>query len=539
MPRAKISQLGAIGVNGDLPPQSIPDNAFTRFKNARAYHGRVTNFPGYTVYAQAPIQVYGLFGFETATAGTLLWVECGLNQVYVYNGATHSNITRSSGNYTTNEYFDRWSGGAQSGIGFLCNAIDSPQQWDKIDEGTQLKDMFWDPAATAGSQTWGELNYRTFAMRSYGGAIFALGMQKGGDVQQATVAWSDFVKPNDPNIEFQPKSTNSAGDKSIGDTLGACIDAAPLRDDLIIYKEDSVWRCSLVNDANEPFRFARLPEYVRILNRACIGVAREFHVVAAAEDVYIFDGNVFRSLLQQQDRDFYRANLWGERRLTTHVGVLPQEQEVWICITSPGSTGEAKWPDQAIVWNYRTNTFQRTELPSVRSFDIGPITQTGTPGQTYADLTFAYRDWTTPYGSGAIGAGDTWLVGAHGQNISVFGIDPTDNGTPRECIAERTGLVLMDADTGVRSSGKVNRVQTIRPYMETTGPVNIQVGSQMTADGQVKWQPVKTFDPTQQNKLNFRSSGKYMAYRILTQENVRWALTELEIDYTEQRQERR
>ena len=79
MLKAKLRELGALGVHSDLPPYAIPDNAFSFGENVRAYHRRMTNFPGHTVYATPPIEPYGLFGFEAANIGALLWAQCGLN----------------------------------------------------------------------------------------------------------------------------------------------------------------------------------------------------------------------------------------------------------------------------------------------------------------------------------------------------------------------------------------------------------------------------------------------------------------------------
>ena len=537
MPIARISGLGETGIIGDIPPFSIPDNALSFGKNVRAYHGRITNFPGSTIYTNPPIEPYGLFGFEAVNVATLLWLQAGLNQVYVYDGNTHSDITRTSGNYNTNEYANRWTGGVQQGIGFLCNGADSPQQWDKVDAGTKLKDMFWDPEAAAGSQTWGELNYSTFAMRAFAGCIFALGISRGSDDQPGTVAWSTFVVPNDGNsIDFQTKPTNSAGERAIGDTLGACIDAAPLRDDLIIYKEDSAWRCSFTGDANNPFVFSRLPNYVRLLNRGCIGVAREFHVVAAPEDVYVFDGNTFRSILEEREREYYRANLWNERKLTTFVQILDQEQEAWVCITSPGMSGELKSPDKALVWNYNKDSFSRNEIPNVRAMGQGPIVSSANV-ITIDDLVNPISTYNQPISTlgGEQAPEDSWLVGAYGTNLAVFGRDNSDNGTPRECVAERSGLILQDPESGVRSSDTVMRVQEVRPYLNATQSLEVRIGSQRVPTGPIKWENYKTFDPRIQERLTFRSTGRYFAYGVRSNADMAWELTEIGFSYHPQR----
>lgn len=531
MPQIKISKLGEIGISSDLPPSAIPVNAFSFGKNLRAFHGRARNFGGHDVVTTAPIEPYSLFTIQTPGRETY-WIEAGLTAVYVYDGTNHTDISRLAVPYTTNEYVDRWTGGIQGTLAALNNTADGPQQWTTINVGTRLIDMMYDPQAAPGSQTWQELGYRAYAMRPYQSFLIGLGITRGATQLPALVQWSESISPGATQVDWVQRATNSAGERYLGATTGNIVDGAALRDDFIIYKEDSAHRMSFTGDANNPFIFERLPDYVRLINRGCIGQAEEFHVLASRDDVHIYDGNNFRSLLNHSLREFYINTMFPERLLTTFVSVLPKEHEVWICFPSVGGSA-TKSPDRAIVWNYEDNTLSLTELPEVRDLDQGvvvPQIDDSFDSEVPVDLIFdedLLRFDQTPFTSAL-----DFLIGAHGTNISIFGEVPTEEGKPRECIAERTGIVLPDPDGGMNSVGRQYQLTEARPYMEATGQVYFQLGVQDAHNGPIAWTPEQTFDPRTQSHLRFRTDvGAYAAYRIRSDSAIDWNLTELEIGY--------
>lgn len=539
MPVARISGLGDAGIISDVPPFDIPDNALSNGFNVNAHHGRLTNSPGYQSYATPPVEVYGLFGFEGFSTPQLIWVEGGLAKVYVYDGTSHTNITRQTAavdvDYTMDEYIDRWTGGVMNGFGFLCNGKDSPQQWDKVDPSTKLRDMVYDPNGTLGvDQTWEDLTYRAYAMRAFSGTILAMNITRGAVELPATVQWANFIPPGTTAPDWVPRTTNSAREVSLGSTLGAILDGQPLRDDFIIYKEDACFRCTFVNDANAPFRFERQPQHVRILNRGCVAVARETHIVMAPEDIYIFDGNTFRSILDRRRREFYNAMLAPERLFNAFAVTQTADKEVWCCFSTPGDGVATKSPDRAIVWNYEDDTIGDTSLPQVRAMDPGilgpPIVDNfdSPPDISFDQDTLAFDG--SPY-TPAI----SWLVGAHldgsTSTLSAFGQIVTENGTPKLCQAERIGLVMQDPNTGIRTMDKVHRFQALRPYLTSTGPVEISLGTQMQPNGPVKWLPYKVFDPERQDQVDFRASGRLAGWRLRSQTGIEWELTGMGFDY--------
>ena len=533
MLQSRISRLGEVGLNFDQPPFSseIPSNAFTSGQNTRAFHGVMRNFGGRDFITTAPIEPYSLFGVQTPTRETI-WLEAGLNAVYAYDGTNHVDITRLSGPYALDEYIDRWTGGINGTLAAVCPGHSGGvQQWTTLSTVTRLIDMMYDPQGTVGNQTWQELGYSAYAVRPFKNVFVAMNLVRAGTVLPGTVQWSDGVAPGDTEVDWVARATNIAGELSLGETAGNCIDGGALRDDFIVYKEDSAWRMS--EGGAGIFTFDRLPDYVRLINRQCIGVADEFHVLASRDDIHIFDGNVFRSLLDHRMREFYTATMFPERLFTTFVSVLSKEDEVWICLPRTDADPAAlKSPDLAIVWNYHDNTLSVTDIPECRDMDQGVIVP-NIP-DTFdsivpSDLTFDQD--TARFDQSPFSTALDFMVGAYGTSIAAFGESPTDEGTPRPCRAERTGLVLQDEKSGLLSTDGVHRIRTVRPYIRSTGPVSIQVGAQFTPTGSVQWEPEVSFDPVVDTYIKSRATGKYFGYRVRSNANVEWELSDIEFEY--------
>ena len=527
MPYAKIDGLGDIGINQDTPRFSLPPNALSGGQNVRAYHGRLRNFGGREFATTAPIEPYGLFAFETPE-GEVLWIEGGTEQVYVFDGTNHTNISRTPPGgqptpYIMNPYTGRWTGGYMNGLGFLCDGFDdAPQQWTELAITTPLVDMVYDRDT---GDTWQDTGNRCYSMRPFSNTIVAMNLRRGLTRLPNNVQWCDFIVPGDTDTDWTPKATNRANEVPLGATTGAIIDGAPLRDDFIIYKTDAVYRMYATGIDSEPFGFERLPEYVRVINRNCIGVGDEFQVIASRDDVQVFAGNTFRSVLNRRYREAYQSLMNSNRILTVFVAMLAKEKEAWVCLP----TSDSEFPTLALVWNYARDTISITDIPLVKDMDQGIIIPTSEDffdSTTPVDLSF--NSDILRFDEGAFQTSLDFMIGAHGTSISIFGEATTDNGTPRLCLAERIGLLIPDGEIGYSSAERASMVREVRPYIQATAPVEVQIGSQDSAGGPVTWQPSQIFDPTSSDSLNFRVTGNYFGWRVRSEADVLWEITSIE-----------
>ena len=97
-----------------------------------------------------------------------------------------------------------------------------------------------------------------------------------------------------------------------------------------------------------------------------------------------------------------------------------------------------------------------------------------------------------------------------------------EDGENMTSYIERTGLTF----------GKPNRVKQCTGVvinMDASGPVNVYVGSQFAPESDVTWTGPFSFDPTTDNEVDCRVSGKYLAFKVESTTDVSWALTSYEI----------
>ena len=80
----------------------------------------------------------------------------------------------------------------------------------------------------------------------YKGFLFLGNLEENYTQQIAKVQWSDFIDAT----SYYPSLASLSGQQTVGDIGEAIIGMAVLGDHLIIYKERSIWRCSLVSSAN-------------------------------------------------------------------------------------------------------------------------------------------------------------------------------------------------------------------------------------------------------------------------------------------------
>jgi len=80
----------------------------------------------------------------------------------------------------------------------------------------------------------------------YKGFMFLADLEENTTQQIAKVQWSDYVDAT----SYYPSTASLSGQQTVGDIGEAIIGMAVLGDHLMIYKERSIWRCSLVSSAN-------------------------------------------------------------------------------------------------------------------------------------------------------------------------------------------------------------------------------------------------------------------------------------------------
>ena len=150
-----IDNVGQMGIVKDINSWQLPPNVWTDGNNIRAEHGAIQKTPGYKeVMASCPVAPYHIINLEVGSSN--YWIIGGTAKIYVHNGSSWTDITRSSGDYSATAK-EGWTSTVLGGVLILANGYDDPQFWALSSGvpavGTRMADLTNWPASTAVSYT--------------------------------------------------------------------------------------------------------------------------------------------------------------------------------------------------------------------------------------------------------------------------------------------------------------------------------------------------------------------------------------------------
>ena len=514
-----ISDLGKVGVIKDVLPHRLPPNAFSDGRNVRFFENSVEKFLGhsnaFSGEMESPIvQPYWLTSIRQDT--DMYVVYAGENKVYATDGATHFDMTRTTGDYSMNTS-KGWTGGVMGGIVFLNNGVDAPQSWvGPASLTTKLTDLpNWPSGALCQS------------MRSFKQFMIAMDYTNGsGTSYPRLVKWSTGASFNAvPTSWDETDATLDAGEYELADTSGRVIDGAELRDTFVIYKEDSIWGMQFVGPPFV-FRFYKISETTGALSRRCMVEINNGHFVFGVNDCYINDGQNLTSILNQRMRREVFNNLNTTNFERCFVVPYFQKSEVWACY--PDRT--ADFANKALVWNWTDNSIGIRDLPDIAFAHAGAVptimgggdSSSWVGGGTWDDQIGAWDSTLTyditetklmmasPGGTG--GSGQIYLADSGNK-------EDTENMTSNVI---RESLFFDSVDT-------VKFCRGVRLNMDG-GPVNVYVGRQMSPNESTTWEGPFSFDPSTEYKINCRVTGRLLGIKVESTADVAWRLNSYDMD---------
>jgi hypothetical protein len=155
-----------------------------------------------------------------------------------------------------------------------------------------------------------------------------------------------------------------------------------LQGNMYIYSTDSIHVMRLTGNLAAPVSFAPNTDEYGCLTTGAVVEYDGKHFVVGANDIYTFAGNPgnIQSLSSKRVNRYFYDNLnpIHERQLFTLQN--HQEEEIWVCYPTLNSTGGEC--DEALIWNYRQNTWTIRDLDAVAAGDVGPIKGGGIPTAT-------------------------------------------------------------------------------------------------------------------------------------------------------------
>ena len=181
-----------------------------------------------------------------------------------------------------------------------------------------------------------------------------------------------------------------------------------------------------------------------------------------------------------------------------------------------------------MIWNYKANSFSFRDLPNVLHIATGIVN----PGASSVVWSGQSQSWvaystTTSWGGRTYNPTEVSILMAGTTDTKFYRADFGADfaGANFTMTLERKGLVLDNNPNTVVS------VRKLTPRATGTGSVNISIGSSMSPNDTYTYTAAQSFDPNSQNKVDARSTGKYIAVRFEQTTDKEFELNGYDLEY--------
>jgi hypothetical protein len=509
MPTKQITGLGKGGIIKDIPPVLLPEYAFTDGRNIRfdnesveaitgevIYKTLTTLQPDYGVHWERPDQGYNIF----IKNGSMIRVDSAGNESsYILNSAEakYSNST-----WHTTEF--------NGGYAIVFNNGKS----------TPLYLLYGSASAGLNPQEIPNWNYYSGlvvtakVIKSLGYSLVAanLTIDDNGSITNApsTIRISvqaptgGFPQTWEPGV-----STDTADELEINST-SPILDMAELRGNMYIYSSDTIHVLSINTGVT------RVQPYSKgygILNQGCIAEFDGKHFVVDKNDIYIHGGSgSIESIANMRIRDYFFDNLNKTESNKVLVNRNSRNDEIWVCY--PKGTSEVC--NEALVYQYKNNTWSIRDLPNVTSMFNGP----------------------SPEGSEYLYSKERMymLTGGYNVLLSDQGYSMWDGSSLVPHISYVSREKLNTGETLITSY--INSISPIFDKVSESSSVDITVTGQnnftneadfSNTSGRDKFVFLPNDERNQGYKVDPRTSGRLLNYKIASQGPWRLALLGIDV----------
>lgn len=431
------------------------------------------------------------FSMPITTLTQNYWLYASLNKIFVYDGISHTNLTRLTGgvdqNYTVSNGRD-WNGTILGGIPILNNGINTPQYWAPISTVQKMQNLTnWPVGMTAK------------ILRAHGPFLIAFGLTEGGISFPHRIRWSHPADPGTlPTSWDINDATKDAGQIDLPDVNSGIIqDALQLGNYTYAYKETSTWRGRYVG-GRSIFDWGEGPwsASMGLISPRCVALTGDGlrHVVATQDDIVWHNGNTIRSILNNRQRRRLANEISTEHYGNSFLFNNPLNDEMWFCYPAGGD----EFPSKALILNYSdAESWAITEADGItfRHAAIGLIEITSE--ETWEDNpTETWEEGDDPWSS--LERRRVVLSAPVSSKFLVLDKTGQRDGVPFTSTLQRTGLSMI----GRKRTGEWIVNHRIRKLMQRLWPkiqgaaVEVRVGSSEVVNGSILWSDYVPFDPS-------------------------------------------
>ena len=499
----QITVLNPHGINKDISAYELPDDKWSDGNNIQFDNDRTSKVKGQQqVFGTPSVTPYWLLPYNTIT--TDYWIYPSLTKIYRVStsGATttHEDVTRTTGGDYSATADGGWNGGVLGGVAIVNNGVDVPQMM-----GTSATDF-------AALSNW-LASTTCKVIRPFKRFLVALDTTESATRYPFRVRWSHPAEGGTVPVTWSASDdTKDAGYVDLSQTNGFVIDALPLGDSNIVYKEDSVW--SMTYEGGQSiFGFRQIFSDAGILGRDCVQSFDSQHFVVSEDDVYTHNGQQKQSVVDTVIRDELFNSMHPDYKTRTFVTTDKEKNEMWICFPSTSSTGAA---DKAFIWNWRNNSWSIRDLPQANFIAWGVVDTVSTTDWSETG------EWNTDTDSWDSPLKPSLLI-ASAANTKLYTLGGSETF--------RAWVQKSDMTLGY---GGVKSVSKIKPRVTGTGSVDFYVGAEMLPHQGMTWKGPYSFTSGVHSEIAVRGTGTYIGVRVETTDDKEWILENLEIHWKPQ-----
>ena len=431
-----------------------------------------------------------------------------MTTLYKITGTTHAAVTRASGAYTTIASTENnWQGAVLGGVLVANNGIDVPQSF--LQTGSLFTDLPNWPAT---------LRCKTIV--PFKNHLVAINLTDSGTAKPYSLRWSDAIPEgaatNGANTWVTSSTASEAAEATLGGTKGHLLNAVQLGNELIVYKEDSVYSLNYVG-GSFTFNIREKFKDTGLFARDAVVVLGDCrHVLMSSNAVVAYNGVKVNSVIDDQMRTFLFSQIDTTYYYRTFLAHNKIENEVWICYPKTGATNG--FPNRALLWNYRANTWTQRELPNCQYIAKGLVNPE--LANTWTASTNTWNDSTLNWAQQEYNpAIDSLLIcGTNATKLFLADSGTTFDGTSFTTTLERTGL----------HAGETNMVKSVTkmfPRIEGTGTVQISIGAENEPFSGVTYDGPFTYTIGSDHKIDCRVRGRYIAVKFETTTDTTFKLS--------------
>jgi hypothetical protein len=547
----RISGFGQLALNTDVQKTLLQPGVWSRLDNIDVESGDIRSARGESlVTGNPPCEPRYMYRFDGALSRWLI-ISDGVG-IFAYDGKTWQDIRTTASVIPAQTWQDlhdsstTWQdlrdndttwGELSQGIDpgdpafagrvtfttflgtlIVCPSQGIPSYWPG-ESGRLLPLPGWDSGAVAQQ------------IIAYANHLVAIGYDDGTlEGHKYRVAWSDAAAEGTvPQTWDFADTTKLAGSVQLRDTPGALVVAEILRNDLIIYKSDSIYRMFLRGD-ELIMGFERV-----IADHGCDAWRGVVHIgniqfFADSGDIRVFDGQTTESVTELRIKESLAAAISNEFRDETILAAHTHLNQLWVAPVRAGSDTFETVLVYDIVHGSWTSKKHENGI-SMAGGHMNSIAETGLG--TWQSL----RDTNTTW-QNLLDSGVTWSSSftdpsersiTLATTTAISQVDETNtdaNGQAKFCFAERRGFVMADMSQRVT-------LKRVYPEMEGDAVVSIQIGAQWVPGETIRWTPPQDFVVGVDRVLNTRISGQPCAVRVQSSDARKWRLGALSFEVVE------